>query len=180
MFVTAALAASTEAAQEGGGAFPPFDTSSYASQLFWLAITFGFFYWFIAKVISPRIGEILETRQDRIAGDLDMARDLQEKADEAHAAYEQELAQARTTAGEIGQKARDKAKAEAEAERQKVEAELASKLDEAESRIASIREKAMAEVGSIATDTTAAIVDQLVGTSVTKAELTKAVGAVRR
>ena len=61
-----------------------------------------------------------------------------------------------------------------------MEAELASKLEEAESRIASIREKAMAEVGSIATDTTAAIVDQLVGTSVTKAELTKAVGAVRR
>lgn len=179
MFVTAALAASTEAAQEGGGAFPPFDTSTYASQLFWLAITFGFFYWFIAKVISPRIGEILETRQDRIAGDLDMARDLQEKADEAHAAYEQELAQARTTAGEIGQKARDKAKAEAEAERQKVEADLTAKLDEAESRIASIREKAMAEVGTIATDTTAEIVDQLIGTSVTKAELSKAVGAVR-
>lgn len=179
MFVTAALAAGTEAAHEGGGAFPPFDSSTYASQLFWLAITFGFFYWFIAKVISPRIGEILETRQDRIAGDLDMARDLQEKADEAHAAYEQELAQARSTAGEIGQKARDKAKAEAEAERQKVEADLASKLEEAESRIASIREKAMAEVGSIATDTTAEIVEQLIGASVTKAELTKAVGAVR-
>lgn len=177
MFVTAAIAA--EAASEGEKVFPPFDSSTFASQLFWLAITFGFFYWFIAKVISPRIGEILETRQDRIAGDLDMARDLQEKADEAHAAYEQELAQARTTAGEIGQKARDKAKAEAEAERQKVEAELATKLEEAESRIASIRKKAMAEVGSIATDTTAQIVDQLIGTSVTKAELTKAVGAAR-
>jgi len=177
MFVTAALAA--EAVADGEKVFPPFDSSTYASQLFWLAITFGFFFWFMSKVIVPRMGEILETRQDRIAGDLDMARDLQNEADEALAAYEQELAQARTTAGEIGQKARDKAKAEADAERQKVEGELASKLEEAESRIASIREKAMAEVGSIATDTTAEIVDRLIGTSVTKAELTKAVGAAR-
>ena len=179
MFITTALAASTDAAAEGGGAFPPFDSSSYASQLFWLAITFGFFYWFIAKVISPRIGEILETRQDRIAQDLDMARELQEKADEAHAAYEQELAQARSTAGDIGQKARDKAKAEADAQRQKVEADLGAKLDEAESRIATIREKAMAEIGTIATDTTGDIVEQLIGAKVTKADLTKAIDAVR-
>ncbi|QBK29933.1 F0F1 ATP synthase subunit B [Roseitalea porphyridii] len=180
MFVTTALAATTEAAQEGSGAFPPFDSATYASQLFWLAITFGIFYWFIARVISPRIGEILETRQDRIAGDLDMARDLQRQADEAHAAYEQELAQARSTAGEIGQKARDKAKAEAEAERQKVEADLAKKLDEAEKRIASIREKAMAEVGTIAGDTTGEIVDRLVGAKVSKDELAKAIETARR
>lgn len=177
MFVTAALAA--EAATEGEKVFPPFDSSTYASQLFWLAITFGFFYWFMAKVIVPRIGEILETRQDRIAGDLDMARDLQNKADEALAAYEQELAEARSTAGEIAQKARDKAKGEADAERQKVEAQLAEKLEESERHIASIREKAMAEVGTIAGDTAGDIVEKLIGASVGKADLDKAITAVR-
>ena len=108
-----------------------------------------------------------------------MARELQEKADEAHAAYEQELAQARSTAGDIGQKARDKAKAEADAQRQKVEAELGAKLDEAETRIATIREKAMAEIGTIATDTTGGIVEQLIGAKVTKADLARAIDAVR-
>ena len=179
MFVTAALAASTQAASEGGGTFPPFDTSTYASQLFWLVITFGFFYWFISRVASPRIGEILETRQDRIAGDLDMARDLQRQAEEAQAAYEQELAQARSTAGDIGQKARDKAKAEAEAERRKIEAELGARLDEAERRIAAIRQKAMAEVGTIAGETTGAVVERLVGVKVTDADLSRAIETAR-
>lgn len=179
MFVTAALAASTQAASEGGGTFPPFDTSTYASQLFWLVITFGFFYWFISRVASPRIGEILETRQDRIAGDLDMARDLQRQAEEAQAAYEQELAQARSTAGDIGQKARDKAKAEAEAERRKIEAELGARLDEAERRIAAIRQKAMAEVGTIASETTGAVVERLVGVKVTDADLSRAIETAR-
>lgn len=177
MFVTAALAAETAA--EAEKVFPPFDTSTYASQLFWLAITFGFFFWFMSKVIVPRMGEILETRQDRIAGDLDMARDLQTKADEALAAYEQDLAEARTTAGEIAQKARDKAKAAADAERASVEAKLAEKLNESERHIAAIREKAMAEVGTIASDTAGDIVEKLIGATVKDADLKKAIAAVR-
>jgi F-type H+-transporting ATPase subunit b len=186
MFVTEALAAGAETAAHGaaeaaeghGGAFPPFDTSTYASQIFWLILTFGFLYWFMSKVIVPRIGGILETRQDRIAQDLDRAHELKSDADEAFAAYEQELAQAKATANEIGAKARDSAKAAAETERKKVENELSGKLAEAEKRITSIRDAAMADVGSIAAETAEVIVKQLVSSSVTKAEINRAVKAV--
>ncbi|MEO1748901.1 MAG: F0F1 ATP synthase subunit B [Pseudomonadota bacterium] len=177
MLISKAYAAGEDAAGAAAdsGVFPPFDTSTFASQLFWLAITFGFFYWFISKVISPRIGEILETRQDRIAQDLAKAQDLSDETNAAIAVYEQDLATAKANAGEIGQKARDKAKAEAEAERAKVDEDLAAKLSEAETRIADIRTKAMGEVGSIAQDTAAELVEKLVGVSVTKADLTKAI-----
>lgn len=165
------------AAHEGAVAFPPFDTTTFASQIFWLAITFGFLLWFMQKVIVPRIGGILETRQDRIAQDLDKAHELKTEADEAIAAYEQELASARTSANEIANKARDSAKAAAEAERQKVEASLAAKMAEAETRIASIRDQAMADVGAIAGETTEAIIAHLIGVDVTKAELEQALKA---
>ena len=130
MFVTQAIAqeaahgaaeAAHGAAESHGGGFPPFDSSTFASQLFWLALTFGFLYWFMSKVIVPRIGGILEMRQDRIAQDLDKAHELKAEADAAIAAYEQELAEAKASANEIGNKARDTAKSAAEAERQKVE-----------------------------------------------------------
>lgn len=176
MFVTEALAASAETAANGaeGGAFPPFDSSTFASQLFWLALTFGFLYWFMSKVIVPRIGGILETRQDRIAQDIDRAHELKSDADEAIAAYEQELAQAKATAGEIGNKARDAAKSAADAERQKIEADLAGKLAEAETRIAAVRDKAMADVGSVAAETTELIVKKLIGATVTSTEINSA------
>ncbi|MCI5076658.1 F0F1 ATP synthase subunit B [Oricola sp.] len=186
MFVTQAIAeeaahgaaetAHAAADAHGGGAFPPFDSSTFASQLFWLALTFAFLYWFMSKVIVPRIGGILETRQDRIAQDLDKAHELKAEADEAIAAYEQELAQAKASANEIGNKARDTAKAAAEAERHKVEAKLAEQLAEAETRIASIRDQAMADVGSIANETTQAIVDRLIGAQVSEAEVQNALG----
>ena len=93
------------------------------------------------------------------------------------AAYEQELAEAKASANEIGNKARDAAKAAAEAERQKVEKKLAKKLSDAETRIASIRDKAMADVGAIAGETTEAVVKQLIGGTVTKTEINRALKA---
>ncbi len=188
MFVVSAYAASegethteTGVAHEGGhsAAFPPFDSANFPSQILWLAITFGLFYLFLKKVALPRLSDILEHRSDRIAQDLDQAARMKEEADEAIAAYEQELAEGRTKAGQIGQEARDSAKAEADAERRKVEAELDEKLAEAEARIASIKAGAMKEVGSIAEETAASIVENLVGGKVTKAQAASAIKAVQ-
>lgn len=171
----------TGAGHEAGQApFPPFDTSTFPSQLLWLAITFGLLYVLMKRVIVPRIGGILELRRDRIAQDLDEAARMKEEADAAVAAYEQELADARGKANAIGQEARDKAKAEADAERRKVEEKLDAELGEAEERIASIKETAMKEVGTIAEDTAAAIVQELLGSGVDKKEVAAAVKSARQ
>lgn len=164
---------------DAGGSFPPFDSSTFPSQLLWLAITFGLFYLFLKKVVLPRIGGILEVRQDRIAQDLGEAARIKEEADAAVAAYEQELADARARANAIGQEARDDAKARAEAERKKVEASLEGRLSEAEARIALIKDAAMRDVGQIAEETAGAIVRQLVGTDADKAAVSAAVKAAR-
>lgn len=167
-----------EAGHEGG-AFPPFDSSSFPSQLLWLAITFGLFYLFLKNTVLPRVGGILEVRSNRIKQDLDQAARLKEEADAAVAAYEQELTDAKAKANSIAQQARDAAKAEAEAERKKVGASLDQKLADAEARIASIKSAAMQEVGAIAEETSAAIIQQLTGGKVDKAALAAAVKAVR-
>lgn len=169
----------TEAGHGAKGVFPPFDSTTYPSQLLWLAITFGLFYLFLKKVVLPRISHILEVRSDRIAQDLDQAARMKGEADAAVAAYEQELAEARAKANTIGQTARDGAKADAEKHRKGIEAELNEKLSAAESRIAAIKSKAMGEVGSIAESTTSAIVEQLLGGKADKAAVAAAVKAAR-
>jgi F-type H+-transporting ATPase subunit b len=160
-----------------GGAFPPFQTETFPSQILWLAITFGLFYLFLKRVALPRLAGILEVRRDRIAQDLDQAARLKQEADEAIAAYEQGLAEARKKAGQIGQKARDAAKAEADAERKRIEAELEKKLADAEDRIAGIKAAAMTDVGAIAEETTAAIVETLVGGNIATSDVAAAVRA---
>lgn len=177
MFISKAYAATGEAA--ASGVFPPFDSSSFASQLLWLAITFGIFYLLMSRVVIPRISGILGVRRDRISRDLDEAQRLKEESDAAMAAYEQELAEARNSAHNIAQEARDKAKAAADAKRGKIEAELDEKLAASEKQIAEIKAKALAEVDGIAGDTVTMIVKELTGSTVTKADATKAVNAVK-
>ncbi len=191
MFVTSAFAqesapATTEGDTHSGtgvpaeahGTFPPFDPATFPSQLLWLAITFGLFYLFLKNVAMPRVGGIIDVRNDRITKDLDQAAKLKSEADAAVAAYEQELAEAKAKANVIGQQANDAAKAEAETARKKVEAALDEKLGEAEARIASIKANAMKEVGTIAEDTASAIVEALIGGKSSKAEIAAAVKSV--
>ena len=178
-------AAHTEGHTEAGGGhasggFPPFDSSTYPSQILWLAITFGLFYVFLKKVVLPRLGGIIEVRRDRIAQDLDQAARMKDEADAAVAAYEQELAEARRKANTIGQDARDKAKAAAEAERRKVEDKLNGDLAAAEERIASIKRTAMKDVDQIASDTASAIIQQLLGTRVDGKDVAAAVKSSAR
>ena len=174
-------AAGTEVPHEGGheeGMFPPFDASTFPSQILWLAITFGLFYLFLKKVIMPRLGGILDVRENRIAQDIEQANKMKGEADAAVAAYEQELAEARANANVIGQKARDDGKAEAETARKSIEASLEAKLAEAEARVAKVKDTAMRDVGSIAEETAAAIVSALGGKSA-RTDVAAAVKSVR-
>ena len=119
-------------AAEEHGAFPPFDSTHFPSQILWLAITFGVFYFLVSKMIAPRISGIIQTRESRIASDLAEASRMKNEADAAVAKYEQELSEARAKSAAIAAEARDKAKAEADAERARLEGELAAKLSAAE------------------------------------------------
>jgi F-type H+-transporting ATPase subunit b len=160
-------------------AFPPFDPSHFPSQLLWLAITFGIFYYLVSKMISPRIGGIIAAREGRIAGDLAEAKRMKDEADAAVAKYEAELAEARSKAQAIAREAGDEAKAKADAERTKLESELSKKISEAEASIAEIKNRALAEVNTVAEDTAAEIVEALAGITVTKADTASAVAAAK-
>ena len=164
---------------EAGGAFPPFDSTTFGSQLLWLAITFGLLYYLMSKVALPRIANILEVRRDRIASDLGEAERLKRETDEAIASYEQSLAEARQKAHAIAHTAREEAKTQIEAEFAKVEADVTSQLSAAEEKISTVKEAAMAEVDSIAESTTDAILEQLMGASATKKDVTEAVAAAK-
>ncbi len=166
-----------ETIEHGGGSFPPFDGSTYPSQLFWLAISFAVFYWLMAKVVLPRIGGILEDRRDRIAGDLAEANRLKLETDAAIAAYEQALAEARGKAHGIAHDTRAKLKAETAERRSDAEAKIADKLVAADKHISEIKSAALAQVGDIATEITGALVETLIGKAPTQADLSKAIDA---
>jgi F-type H+-transporting ATPase subunit b len=155
--------AHTEADGGHSGAFPPFDSSTFASQLVSLLIAFAALYLIVSKIALPRVGSVLDARQNAIEGDLAKAQELKEASDAALKAYENELAAARARAQAISAETREKLNAAAEAERKTLEGHLAVKLAEAEKTIAATRGAAMRNVRGIAAEAAAAIVQRLTG-----------------
>jgi F-type H+-transporting ATPase subunit b len=160
--------------------FPPFDPTHFASQLFWLAITFIAFYFVIAKVATPRIAAILRDRRGRIDGDLGEAEKARQEAEAAGIAYEKALAEARARAYDIAEEANEKARTASAEERAATEADLAGKLAAAEARIAEIKNRALSEVGAIAGDAAEAVVRAVAQADASRPEIEAAVAAAMR
>ena len=121
------------------------------------------------------MASIIEARQNKIDGDIAEAGRLKTQSDDAVAAYEKALADARARAQAIANETRDKQHAAAEARRKTLEDELNGKLLEAEKSIAATKQAAMANVRGIAEDATRAIVERLLGTVPSDQAVTDAV-----
>ncbi len=165
-----------------GGGFPPFDQlDTFASQIFWLVITFALLYFVMTYWLLPKLSKGLEDRDTAITGSIEKAAELSAEADDAVAAFEADIAKARAAARDTASKAKAEADAKISAQTAKVEAELSAKLEKAEAQIADVRLKAMAGVTDVAADTASAIVEKLTGApadpAAVKAAVANAMGA---
>lgn len=149
----------TQSEIEGKAGLPQFDTSTFASQLFWLAISFCILYFFFARKILPSISSTLESRQSTIRNDLNQADTLSADVEKTRNDYEQLIASAKTDA--------NSARAAVEnAIREENEAQSAAFNDKSMKMITDIEAKAQQEQNRIKSDleqTTVDLVDQIVG-----------------
>jgi F-type H+-transporting ATPase subunit b len=159
---------------------PQLNPLDWGPQIVWLLLTFSVLYLLMVHVALPRIGSVIEARAARIAADLATAEKLRRETEEAIAAYEQALAEAKQKAHAIVEEGRVKLKAETAAERARLEKDLAKKSAEAEARIDKAKASAMKDVSAVAADVATDIVRRLIGVAPAKAEVDKAVGAARK
>lgn len=164
-----------EAEHEGG--MPQLNFDDYAPQLVWLALIFVALYLLLSRIALPRVASAIEGRRNRVAHDIDEAARLKREADEALAAYEQALADARGQAHNIAAEMRERVNADMAAQRAALDKRLERQTAEAEARIRATRDAAMGNVRQIAVETTEALVTKLLGQPVTRDAATRAVDA---
>lgn len=183
---TPATSAATHATQAGTAApggheavFPPFDTSTFAGQLLWLAIFFGLLYWLMAKIALPRVAGTLEARDAKLSADLKAAQAARDAADASRAAHEKTLGDAKARSQAMAQQAGAEAAASLDARRKSLNADLDARLAASEKQIAEMRARAMGNVDDIARDAAQLIVRQLSGRDVTPEEAARAVASTK-
>lgn len=159
---------------------PQLDSSTFFSQIFWLAVTFAGLYWAMAKVALPRLEQILADRRNRIDGDLEKAAQLKTETEAVIAAYEKALAEARGAAQATMREMTERLHAEAVERESKAVASIAEKTAAAEARIATAKDAALAELPQLAAELAGDTASRLLGMSFDPAHAAKAVKSVRK
>jgi F-type H+-transporting ATPase subunit b len=176
--VTEELHTSTEA--DGHGAkpgLPQLDTTTFASQLFWLLISFAVLYFVISRIAAPKIGGVIQDRANRIKSDLDSAAQAKRDSEAAMAGYDKALADARARALKASDELRNAVQAEINTKNDQASKQLSADTAKAEARIGEMRKNAMARVGDVAKETAAEVVAKLTGQAANPADLDAAVSA---
>ncbi len=166
------------AAGAGKPGLPQLDINTWPSQLFWLVILFGTGYLVMAKIVTPRIGAVLEERRKTLDGDLEKARNASADAAKIRAEYESELENARSEAGEYAKQAAAEAAKKADDVDAKIAQRLAKKVARAEAKLAEAKNNAMDNLNDVAAEAAVNTVAALTGIKTTTAQAGKAAASV--
>lgn len=163
-------------AKHEAAGFPPFKTETFPSQLFWLAITFGFLFTVLWRAAGPKINAAITNRRNAINGAIGEATKARAEAEAAQAGYETALAGARARGNALAEETRQTLNAEIAKAKAEADAQAHDAMAAAEARIASTRETAKAHVKTAARDAAIAIVERLTGDKVSAEDATTALG----
>ncbi len=116
---------------------PQFDQilATYASQIFWMLITFAILYFVIGKGMVSKIDANVDARERRIADDLVAAEQAKAEAEALGGAGEAGLAEARADVQAAAARARARAAKDSEARLAKADAEIGAIIAEAEADV---------------------------------------------
>lgn len=154
---------------------PQLDTTTYASQIFWLLATFVPLYLILWRVVLPKISGVLESRREHVEGDLRKAELLKQEAEEILADYEKAQANGRAEAAAMIRKAAEEIAAEQAERHAAFGEELAGRIQEGEKRIAAAKAEALENLAQVAGDIASAATAKLIGVNLSGEEVGKAV-----
>lgn len=156
---------------------PQLDFATFPNQIFWLVVSIVVLYFIVSKVALPRIGSVIEDRHNAVANDIEQAAEFKRKAEEAEAAYNAALTEARAQAMQIAGEAKAEIKADVDAAIAKADAEIAAKAAESAVRIDEIRASALKAIEEVAGVAANDIVAAIMPTAADEKALKAAVAA---
>jgi F-type H+-transporting ATPase subunit b len=151
--------------------------ATWASQLFWLLLTFGIVYFFIGRGMAPKVQATVDQRDKTVADDLAAAEAARVAADAAEETWRGHENAAREAAQKKLAEARGKAATATEKQLASANGELDAKVSEAEARIAAASQAVQSEIEAVAAEAAQDIVARVSGAKVTAAEAKTAVKA---
>lgn len=159
------------AGEAAKGGLPQFDPEWFASQIFWLAISFGILYMIFAKKTLPDISSVIENRKNHIQSDLETAEKLTAEADAVHDAYQENLNKAQSDAADAIKEVENKGKSSAERAMEQLRQKADAAILDTESKIEASKMAAMDDMNQIAAEAATHAVEKITGLKANKSKM---------
>ncbi len=152
--------------------------ATYASQIFWLLLTFGIVFVVIGLGMVPKIQGNVDQRDKTVTDDLAAAEAARTAADQAEEQWRTRENAIRADAQRVIAEARAEAAKRTEATLAEAGERINVRLSAEEARIGDASKSAMAEIEAVAAEAAQTIVTRLSGVNVSADEARGAVKAV--
>lgn len=141
---------------------------TYASQVFWLLVFFGFTFFVVGMGMVPKIMGTVEQRNSHIGTDLAAAQAARDAANQQEDAWRKRENENRATAQALIGDAKAKAAAAATDKLSGAQARIDAQIAAAEAEIEAARLDAMAEIEGVAAEAAQDIVARIAGAKIDK------------
>lgn len=159
---------------------PQFDTTTFASQLFWFGLCFVVLYFAVVRPTLPKVGRVIDAREAQVAGDLDKAEAARGAADAIRIAYDEAIRAAQDSAAAQINAARDAAARTVAAQVAALTARLDAEAAAAADRLAAARAAARASLAQTMAELTSDAVSRVAGISISADEAATMLAAASR
>lgn len=154
---------------------PQLDPSTFASQLFWLAVFFILLYLLMAQIALPRVANILQNRKEKISNDLDEANRLAQEVEDIEKAYDASMREASDEANHLINQAVADSEAKTQARRKELDAKIGKQLAEADKKMQQAKADAEEKVETLSVELSQLIVNRIAGLKVSETDSKKKV-----
>ena len=159
---------------------PQLNPEFFASQLFWLAITFIFLFIFLWRVSLPRINSVQTKRENKIKEDIKKAKQLQAEAEDIQEQINKQLDQAKSDSAELIKSAFIKLQDESSKKLEELDKNLSTKIDATYETIEKNKSESMSQIYEQINDITKLMISKISNVKVNEGEIKIAVEKIRQ
>ena len=164
-------------AAESGG-MPQLNPEFWFSQIFWLVVTFGILYLVLSKIILPKISDNIETRKSQVLENLELAEKQRNESEAKLKEFDNIILKSKIEAKNLFNESRKKLLDDINNKRQKLEEEIDGEVKIVEAEIEELKNKSPEKINKIAIETSADLINQLIGVDVNNSSITAIVSDI--
>jgi len=154
---------------------PQLDPTYWASQAFWLILTFTSLYFVLSKLFIPKIKDIIDDRESKIKNDLDEAHKLKNIAETKLKEYEQSIENGKKQVQKILYDSKNKLSTDIQNKKKLFDKEIEKELENTEKEIKKFKEESLQSISAISEEMASNVLEAISGESMNQSSVKAAV-----